>query len=77
MSENLSRYKREESEQRRGLWVLDSDKATLQRDPLAACLGSTELRSQHKQGINTAARGGGAGLNIKDNTFLPAASGAK
>lgn len=50
-------------------------KQTFQRDPLAACLGSTRLRSQHKRGINTAARGGGVGLNIKDNTFLPAASG--
>lgn len=52
-------------------------KQTFQRGPLAACLGSTGLRSQHKQGINTAARGGGAGVNIKDNTFLPAASGVK
>lgn len=50
-------------------------KQTFQRDPLGACLGSTGLRSQHKRGINMTASGGVSGVNIKDNTFLPAAFG--
>lgn len=74
MSENSSRHRREDREQGQGRQVLDSIKQTFQRDPSATCLGNARLTRQHKWGINTATCGRGAGLNIKDNTFLSAAS---